>query len=145
MKEIIIEENISLPRVEYDNNTNILSIYGRLFPETVFDFENPIIQWINNNKNKEIKLLDLTLEYINSSCLKALLDIIKKGNFEKINWNIEKDDETMEDLGIMLKDFFEIKINVNKIKKINSISYKKIQNKNKRKYLNFFKKINNSK
>jgi anti-anti-sigma regulatory factor len=141
MKELILEDDISLPKIEYDSKTKVLSIYGRIFPETPLDFKNPIFDWMNNS-NKKISKLDLTLEFINTSSLMVLIEIIKEIKCKDIIWKIEKDDESMEDIGIMLNDFLDSEIKIIKINKINSINYDKVQKRNKKKYLNFFKKIN---
>jgi hypothetical protein len=83
---------------------------GRLIPENAEDFFNPIEEWINEYfKNPaEITIVEICIEYINSTGTTYLLDIIHKitcihlqKNTKKfaINWYYRDEDEDMLEKG----------------------------------------------
>lgn len=143
MKELILEENVSIPRVEYDDETNILSIYGRAYPETYQTFTEPVVNWIKNNINKIIRRISVTLEYIDTSSSKGLVYILKETCCKDIDWYVEEGDDDMEGFAEMLRDTLKLNITISTIKEINSITWSETQKRDKQKYLEFMKKISN--
>ncbi len=108
MENIHIEGTTKTPIVEFDTNTGQLVIKGRSIPENSIDFYKPLVDWIDAyaNQPKELTVLNMQLEYFNTSSSKCILDVFKKleniqkaGNAVKIKWHYEEDDEDMLEAG----------------------------------------------
>lgn len=106
MKNISLEGNRQKPRVLFDGEKGILEIKGRSLPEQAHDLYKPLLDWIDEYKEnpKASTILNIQLEYINSSSNKYLLLILKRldelflsGNKVLINWYCEDDDEDLLD------------------------------------------------
>ena len=118
MKQINIEPTKYSPKVHL-NPEGEMFIQGRSILEDPFPFYNPIMNWIANCTAKKF-MVEVRLEYINTSNSKLILNILKSVkekylmNDISIKWFYEVDDEDMLDLGqdyeALLKvpfDFFE--------------------------------------
>lgn len=126
MKNISLEGNRQKPKVIFDGEKGILEIKGRSLPEQAHDLYKPLLDWIDEYKEnpQSSTILNIQLEYINSSSNKYLLLILKRldnlflaGNDVLINWYCEEDDEdlleTVEECKSMLSlpiDLHEIEI-----------------------------------
>lgn len=118
MKPYIIEAKTISPEVKFDPENNIYEIKGESRPESVRDFYQPILDWLEEysveaqkysdeeKKDKGI-IIHFKLDYFNSSSAKYFLDIIKSliANFHsngidiKIFWYYEEGDEDMQEAG----------------------------------------------
>jgi len=109
-----VMENLNLvaspktPLVCFDSATGVLELRGRSIPENSIEFYQPLNDWIdtyaNNPCNKTV--IDVKLEYFNTSSSKCILDLFKKleklngQNTEvSVNWYYEEEDEDMEEAG----------------------------------------------
>lgn len=108
MENIHIEGTTKTPIVEFDNNTGELVIKGRSIPENSIDFYKPLVDWIDAyaKQPKEVTVLNMQLEYFNTSSSKCILDVFKKlenihkaGNVVQVKWHYEEDDEDMLEAG----------------------------------------------
>ena len=81
---------------------------GRSIPENSVEFYKPLNDWIDtySSSPKEKTVVDIKLEYFNTSSSKCILDLIKKlerisqkGSEVHVNWYFEQDDEDMEEAG----------------------------------------------
>lgn len=78
---------------------------GRSFPTNSFEFFSPIIRWAENYKAEHL-LIDVNLEYFNTSTCKQLLFIFRlfsdnlKGKDFKVNWHYEEDDADIKEIGM---------------------------------------------
>ena len=108
MENIHIEGTTKTPTVEFDNNTGQLVIKGRSIPENSIDFYKPLVDWIDAyaKQPKEVTVLNMQLEYFNTSSSKCILDVFKKleniqkaGNSVRVKWHYEEDDEDMLEAG----------------------------------------------
>ena len=104
----------------------IIKLTGRLIPENAEDFFIPIEKWINEyfKNTAEITCVEISLEYINSTGSKYLLDLIRKitdihlkKNSKKfiINWYYTDEDEDMPEKGTFFSSFLIIPFNYIKI------------------------------
>jgi len=120
MENLIIKATQYTPAIDFNLETNILSITGKSYPENTFEYYKPIIFWIEeylkNVKDEEI-LINLDLEYLNSSSLKAyfdMFDMLEEANSEgkhiKIKWIYDEDNDISEETG---EDFIEDFKNLN--------------------------------
>ena len=104
----------------------IIKLTGRLIPENAEDFFIPIEKWINEyfKNTAEITCVEISLEYINSTGSKYLLDLIRKithvhlkKNTSKfiINWYYNDKDEDMLEKGTIFSSVLNIPFNYIKI------------------------------
>lgn len=108
MESIKIEGTPKTPTVTFDNTSGVLTIKGRSIPENSIDFYKPLVDWIEKyaeNPN-ELTVLNMQLEYFNTSSSKCILDVFKKleriskdGKDVQIRWHYEEDDEDMLEAG----------------------------------------------
>ena len=97
------------PMVYFNAKSGKGEIKGRIIPENYVEFFKPIIDWLENYQNfatNKSLLINVQLEFFNTSSSKGLLDLFKKleylnkSNFEVvINWFYEEDDWKMREDG----------------------------------------------
>ncbi len=107
--EIIIRDGTpKTPSVKLDGTTGIIEIKGRSIPENSIEFYKPLIDWLEKygTAPSANTVVNIQLEYFNTSSSKCILDIFKrleliskKGNPVEINWYYEEDDEDMFEAG----------------------------------------------
>ncbi len=95
-------------RVDFNPETGILELDGASYPENASEFYQPIFDWIKQYTveiKKEI-VLNLRLNYLNTSSTKCMLDIIdlleeycSEGGKVTINWYYVEDDEDIRETG----------------------------------------------
>jgi len=109
MQNLVIEETQYTPKIDFNAELNVLNITGKSYPENTFEYYKPIILWIEeyleNVKDEEV-LVNLDLEYLNSSSLKAYFDIFdmleeahEDGKSVKIKWIYDEDNDISEETG----------------------------------------------
>ena len=108
MESLSIEGTNKTPSVNLDPETGVIEIKGRSIPENSIEFYRPIVEWLDQyakNPNKKT-IVNVQLEYFNTSSSKCILDIFKKleslkkaRNEVVINWYYEEDDEDMLESG----------------------------------------------
>jgi hypothetical protein len=108
METIIREDTPKTPYVKFDWEKGVVEIKGRSIPENSVEFYKPLIDWIDEYGNgpKENTIINIQLEYFNTSSSKCILDIFKrlellfkKGFKVQVNWYYEEDDEDMFEAG----------------------------------------------
>lgn len=108
MEKLILEGSAKTPTVQFDGENGVMELRGRSIPENSIDFYKPLNEWIENYGNgpKPNTIVDIKLEYFNTSSSKCILDLFKqleklnsKNTEVKINWYFEEDDEDMEEAG----------------------------------------------
>ena len=108
MKPIIIEGTPKTPTIRFDVSEGIFEIKGRSIPENSVEFYKPLIDWLENYKETPLDktVVNIRLEYFNTSSSKCILDVFKKleaihkaKNDVVVNWFYEEDDEDMLEAG----------------------------------------------
>lgn len=108
MEKLTLEGSAKTPTVIFDGDNGIMELRGRSIPENSIDFYKPLNEWIENygNSPKPNTVVDVKLEYFNTSSSKCILDLFKqleklnsKNTEVNINWYFEEDDEDMEEAG----------------------------------------------
>ena len=107
--EIIVRDGTpKTPSVRLDGTTGIIEVKGRSIPENPVEFYKPLIDWLEKYGAAPCAntVVNIQLEYFNTSSSKCILDIFKKlelinkkGNPVEINWYYEEDDEDMFEAG----------------------------------------------
>lgn len=108
MENLTLEGSAKTPTVSFDSDNGVLELKGRSIPENSIEFYKPLNDWIDayGTSPKPNTIVDVKLEYFNTSSSKCILDLFKQleklnaGNTEvKVNWYFEEDDEDMEEAG----------------------------------------------
>jgi hypothetical protein len=132
MKKIEIAARDQTPYVILDKENALMEIRGYSYPDEALEFYAEIIEWFKEyiqSPNAETKVV-FDLIYVNSTSVKFINEILKKldeilanGKTIAVDWFYMPDDEDMQQLGNVLKDFHKIPIAVFP-KKINKESSK---------------------
>jgi len=110
MQEIKIDQTKYSPKVSLRNGS--LYFAGRSVLNDPYLFYQPLHSWIKQyvDTNPSFTQIDLKFEYINTSSIKWLVEMLKtflqKPEIKKqlrVNWYYEEGDEDMMDLGEILK------------------------------------------
>ena len=105
MDNLQIAGSNKTPEISFDANNRVLSISGRSIPENSIEFYKPMLAWMEQfaATKPESTILQIKLEYFNTSSSKCLLDIFKKleiiGGKCQVEWYYEQDDEDMLEAG----------------------------------------------
>lgn len=111
MKNYIVLADLKSPEIVF-LTSGVCMISGSSRPENSVNFYKPFIAWINEYKKTGPSKIDLTLDldYVNSSSVKVLMDILKifkemaSGKIPfTINWLYEDEDLDGLDLGKVLE------------------------------------------
>ncbi len=104
----MIEGTAKTPTVKFDSDSGEMHIKGRSIPENSIDFYKPLIDWLESYSltPNDKTVLNMQLEYFNTSSSKCILDVFKKlelikksGKVVQIQWHYEEDDEDMLEAG----------------------------------------------
>ncbi len=123
MANLYIQATKYTPEVNFDEQSYIMNISGKSYPENTFQYYKPIIDWVEsflaNSQNKLITF-NLDLEYLNSSSLKAYFDMFdileiayENGKSISINWLFDKDNDIAQETGEdFIADFTKLNISL---------------------------------
>jgi len=114
MENLNISATKSSPKINFDAQTNILSISGESYPENTTQFYEPMFVWlekfIKDFKAEEV-IFNIELIYFNSSSSKVLMDLFdiledacEDGKNIIVNWIYDEDNEASLEYG---EDFAE--------------------------------------
>ena len=108
MEKLFIDGSAKTPSIDFDAETGVLLLKGRSIPENSIEFYKPLNDWLDGYSGtpKAKTVVDMRLEYFNTSSSKCILDFFKRlekvnGNNTEVhvNWYFETDDEDMEEAG----------------------------------------------
>ena len=126
MENLNIEATKYTPKIDFNVESKILNITGKSYPENTFEYYKPIVTWIDDflKEAKDEKILvNLDLEYLNSSSLKAYFDLFDlleiaqdEGRKIEVKWIYDEENDVREELAM---DFPSLNVNL-KIKNPNS-------------------------
>ncbi|MDG1238927.1 MAG: DUF1987 domain-containing protein [Flavobacteriales bacterium] len=105
MEDLKQEGSAKTPVVEFSASGELL-LKGRSIPENSIEFYKPLIEWIESYSQSpnSATVLNVQLEYFNTSSSKCILDVFKKlesvsGSEVSVKWYYEEDDEDMLEAG----------------------------------------------
>ena len=105
MEDLKQEGSAKTPEVEFNSSGELL-LKGRSIPENSIEFYKPLIEWIESYSESpnSSTVLNVQLEYFNTSSSKCILDVFKKlesvtGSEVSVKWYYEEDDEDMLEAG----------------------------------------------
>lgn len=108
MEKFHIDGSAKTPTIDFDSETGLLEFRGRSIPENSVEFYAPVNEWLEVYKHspKESTIVNMRLEYFNTSSSKCILDFFKrlenmngKGTNVLVNWYFEREDEDMAEAG----------------------------------------------
>ncbi|OFX48724.1 MAG: hypothetical protein A2046_03780 [Bacteroidetes bacterium GWA2_30_7] len=114
---LFIEETEETPLIKFDAEKGLMEISGRSLPENASSFFEPVHKWMSEYLSSPAKdtVMNLKLEYFNSSSAKQLMQIIllleqlhSKSYNVKICWFYSQSDELIESRGRELKNLVNI-------------------------------------
>ncbi|MCS7004251.1 MAG: DUF1987 domain-containing protein [Cytophagales bacterium] len=121
METLHIEKTDTTPLIHFDSQTGIMTIRGRSVTENPLSFYAPVVKWLEEYKNypKQKVVLEVQLEYFNTSSSKCLLDVFKKfaaisrsGTPVEVNWWCEEVDDEMREAGEDYQDLVGLPFNI---------------------------------
>lgn len=107
MNTLHLEASPKTPLVLFNASTGILRLEGKSIPENSVEFYRPLIEWMEAYAAQPSAktVLELCLEYFNTSSSKCLLDVFKKlehlstSSEVSILWYYDIEDEDMREVG----------------------------------------------
>lgn len=114
MENIIILPSERTPSINFDFANGQLSITGESYPENASGFFGPLLaalqKYLQTKPNCRV-VMDIKMEYFNSSSAKALMNIlqtideaVEAGIQAVVRWHFNEGDDTMQEFG---EDFCE--------------------------------------
>lgn len=99
-----VERTSRTPYVLMDSVRGHLEIKGVFIPENSYDFFSPLFERVDRyvSSPRSTTVVDLKLEYMNTSSSKALLELFKRMSVledVQFNWHYSNDDEEMLEFG----------------------------------------------
>lgn len=124
MEKFVVQGNQKSPSINFDLLQGTLTIEGQSVLENTAEFYEPLLQAIDVYATavKPSTVININLEYFNTSSQKLLLNIFRKfevihrnGNAVNVNWNYLWDDEDMLEAGDNYQAILTIPFNMVKI------------------------------
>ena len=126
MNNLTLEGSAKTPTISFDSNGK-LELKGRSIPENSVEFYKQLNDWLDaySNVPATSTIVDVKLEYFNTSSSKCILDLFKKlellhrtGRDTVINWYYESDDEDMQEAGLDYKAILTIPFELVEVEEI---------------------------
>ena len=120
MESLIIEPKDTSPKVKFTDADGKMEISGKSFPNDVFSFYKPILEWLNHYSKhpKPITEFSFKLSYFNTATSKIFLDILTilegihtEGNEVIVNWYYPSYDEDMMEAGEEYSEMVDVHFN----------------------------------
>ncbi|MDG2370024.1 MAG: DUF1987 domain-containing protein [Flavobacteriales bacterium] len=124
MKDLSLEGSAKTPTIDFKSEGELL-IKGRSIPENSIEFYKPLIDWISeySDNPKGQTLVNIQLEYFNTSSSKCILDVFKKlesisESEVSIKWFYEEDDEDMLEAGEDYEAIIDLKFEMIEVEEL---------------------------
>jgi hypothetical protein len=103
MKPYSCDPTKNTPEIRFDIASSRFSMKGKSFPENSKVFYAPFLEWISSSTFPQGAVIDLEFDYISSSSVIAVLEVIKKIEemqpTAKVIWTYESGDDDMLNVG----------------------------------------------
>lgn len=114
MEKLNIEAGKETPHIHFDGENGYFSISGKSYPENVYDFYEPVFEYIElYQQNISPKtILEFNWLYYNTATSKVIMKIIMRlkeisADFQ-INWYYKKDFDLIMEKGEEIKDILDV-------------------------------------
>ena len=121
MNNLTINAGKDTLSIHCDSATGIIDMRGISYPQDAADFFSPVFDWLANyiEQVSGQVILNLHIDYLNTSSTKCLFDFIdkledyyKQGNTVQINWYYEQHDEDIKETGLEFQEDMELPFDV---------------------------------
>ena len=102
MGPLHIAATAKTPEISFDAEANRLTLSGRSIPENAVDSYRPLLDWAHGVGEETAMVVQIQLEYFNTSSSKCLLDLFKRleaSSALEVLWYFDSDDEDMLEAG----------------------------------------------
>jgi hypothetical protein len=113
VKNINVSASQSTPAIQGDWQAGVLKMQGDSYPENAFELFGEIIQWVEDYlaQSADPLRLELQLLYLNTSSIKAMMDIFDlledahvNGRDVSVKWHYDKRNERLAELAEEFKE-----------------------------------------
>ncbi len=114
MKNLLIDKTAYTPKVDFNYQSNELSIIGISYPENTAKFYSTVISWLERyieKLDKQKVVFNMEVSYFNSSTSKVFMDIFdcldeaaESGRNIVVNWKYKGEDEIIEEHGVEFRE-----------------------------------------
>ncbi|WP_150276608.1 biofilm regulation phosphoprotein SiaC [Halopseudomonas salina] len=121
MTDFSIAGTQSTPEIRSDWVNGILHLQGDSYPENSYELFNQVVEWIETflrEADRALKL-DLQLLYLNTSSIKAMMDIFDvleaahaEGKAVSVDWHYDKRNERVAELAEEFKEDCSFPFNI---------------------------------
>ncbi len=121
MTDFSIAGTQSTPEIRSDWDNGVLYLQGDSYPENSYELFNQVVEWIEqflNESGRPLKL-DLQLLYLNTSSIKAMMDIFDvleaahgSGKQVSVDWHYDKRNERVAELAEEFKEDCSFSFNI---------------------------------
>lgn len=102
MGPLHIAATAKTPEITFHAEEHRLVLSGRSIPENAVDFYRPVLEWSQGISADFNLVVQVQLEYFNTSSSKCLLDLFKRlenSDSLEVQWYFDADDEDMLEAG----------------------------------------------
>lgn len=130
MERLSVKGNLKFPTLDFDPHNGVFEIYGRSLPENTIEFYKPVLEWLDNYKSNAAPktVVNVSLEYFNTSSSKLILDIFKKfreihdaGKSIEVNWFYEEDDPDLQSQGELFQEISGVPMKLHSVKEFSFV------------------------
>ena len=127
MEKFHLEGSPKTPTVDFNAESGVLVLRGRSIPENSVEFYAPLNTWLEQYESRPSPktVLDMKLEYFNTSSSKCILDLFKrlekmngKETSVHVNWYFETEDEDMAEAGEDYEAIVELPFSIIEVEEI---------------------------
>lgn len=121
MTDFSVAGTQSTPEIRSDWDSGLLSLQGDSYPENSYELFNQVVEWIERflrETDRPLKL-ELQLLYLNTSSIKAMMDIFdvledahSKGKPVSVDWHYDKRNERVAELAEEFKEDCSFPFNI---------------------------------
>ena len=113
MKDFSISGTQSSPAIQGNWDGGVLSMQGDSYPENSYDLFSQVFEWVKSflKESDRPLVLELQLLYLNTSSIKALMDILdmledahQSGRAVAVNWRYDQRNERVAELAEEFKE-----------------------------------------
>jgi len=113
MKDFSISGTQSSPAIQGNWDGGVLSMQGDSYPENSYDLFSQVFEWVKSflKESDRPLVLELQLLYLNTSSIKALMDILdmledahQSGRAVSVNWRYDQRNERVAELAEEFKE-----------------------------------------